>query len=141
MAQRLREKWRAGWLSDYHVARLEQSLEELTSIQGGCERIANTPFPFSYSFLIHRITAFYCLLLPFGIVDLVGIETPAVTFLISYAFLGLDAIGDEVEDPFGTEDNDLPLDAISRNIEIDILQMVGESGVPLPIKPTSNILL
>ncbi len=97
--------------------------------------------PFSYSFLVHRITAFYCLLLPFGIVEIVGLQTPFVSLLIAYAFFGLDAIGDEVEDPFGVEPNDLPLDSISRNIEIDVLQMIGETDTPAPLAAERDILL
>lgn len=141
LAGHLREAWRKNWISDFHLSRLDQSLEELTSIQGGCERILNTPVPFSYSFLIHRITAFYCFLLPFGIVGTVGAPTPLVSLLIAYAFFGLDAIGDEVEDPFGIEPNDLPLTAISRNIEIDILEMIGEANVPIVLQPEQDILI
>lgn len=141
LSQRIREAWERGWVNDFHLSRLDQSLEELTSIQGGCERISNTPLPFSYNFLIHRITAFCCLPLPFGIVGLVGTQTPFVCLMIAYVFFGLDAIGDEVEDPFGIEPNDLPLDAISRDIEIDVLQMLGETDTPKPLQAERDILL
>jgi putative membrane protein len=141
MSERLRWAWRQQWVADYHLVSLDKSLEEMTSIQGGCERIGNTPVPFSYNFLIHRITAFYCLLLPFGIYDQVGFMTPVVSFMIAYAFFGLDAIGDEVEDPFGLEPNDLPLDTLCRNIEIDLLQMIGESDTPAPLQPVNDVLL
>ncbi|MCB1020543.1 MAG: hypothetical protein KDC27_11485 [Acidobacteria bacterium] len=141
MGESLRTAWRRGWVHDFHLSALDGSLEEMTSIQGGCERISNTPVPFSYNFLIHRITAFYCVLLPFGIYDSVGLMTPLVSFMISYAFFGLDAIGDEVEDPFGFEPNDLPLDSLCRNIEIDLLQMVGEKNTPAPVQPVGDVLL
>ena len=141
VSDQVRAAWRRGWIHDLHLPSLDRSLEEVMSIQGGCERIRNTPVPFSYSFLIHRITAFYCLLIPFGIVDSVGPVTPFVTLLIAYAFFGLDAIGDEVEDPFGTEPNDLPLDTLCRNIEIDLLQMLGAEDVPEALRPQEDILL
>lgn len=141
LADRLRVAWRNGWINNYHLPALDASLTEMTDIQGGCERIKATPVPFSYSLLIHRITAFYCFLLPFGIVDSVGVATPLVTFLICYAFFGLDAIGDEVENPFDREPNDLPLDAITRNIEIDLLQMIGAKDVPPQTKAVDNVLL
>lgn len=141
LAERLRVAWRHGWIDNYHLPSLDASLTEMTDIQGGCERIKATPVPFSYSLLIHRITAFYCFLLPLGIVDSVGVATPLVTFLICYAFFGLDAIGDEVENPFDREPNDLPLDAITRNIEIDLLQMIGADDVPKQLAPVDNILM
>ncbi|MBI1354461.1 MAG: hypothetical protein GC160_08945 [Acidobacteria bacterium] len=140
LADRLRLAWQKGWIHDYHLPALDASLTEMTSIQGGCERIKGTPVPFSYSLLIHRITAFYCLLLPLGIVDSVRLATPLVTFLICYAFFGLDAIGDEIENPFEREPNDLPLDSLTRNIEIDLLQMIGESNVPPTLVPVDDVL-
>ena len=140
VSAQVREAWSAGWIHDLHLPSLDRSLEEMMSIQGGCERISNTPVPYSYSFLIHRITAFYCVTLPFGIIESVGVLTPFVTLLISYAFFGLDAIGDEVEHPFGTDPNDLPLDNLSNNIEIDLLQMLGEPS-PQPLEAQNEILL
>lgn len=140
IAWRLRDAWRRGWIHDYHLNALDASLHEMTSIQGACERIKKTPVPFSYSLLIHRITVFYCLFLPFGIVDDVGTATPLVIFFISYAFLGLDEVGNEVEDPFMREPNDLPLDGLSRTIEIDLLQMVGESKTRPELEPQNGIL-
>ena len=141
LTRRLGEAYDRGWIDKYHVPAVDASLREITDIQGGCERIRNTPVPFSYSLLIHRIANYYCLFLPVGIVETVGLATPVVTFLISYAFLGLDAVGDEVEDPFGLEPNDLPLDALSRGIEIDLLQILGETQTPPEVQPVDDVLL
>ena len=66
--------------------------------------------------------------------------TPVVVLLISYAFFGLDAIGDEIQDPFGTDPNDLPLEAISRTIEIDLRQRLGETDLPPRAEPRGSIL-
>lgn len=141
MGEQIRWAWKAGWVHDLHYPVLEGSLTEMTSIQGGCERIKATPIPFTYTVLIHRLVGFYCLLLPFGIVEQVGILTPFVTLLISHAFFGLDAIGDEIEEPFGKHPNDLPLTAITRTIEINLLQLLGEEQVPEPCRPDRGILL
>ncbi len=141
MGERIRWAWQQGWIHVFHYPVLEESLTEMTSIQGGCERIKSTPIPFAYTVLIHRLVGFYCLTLPFGIVEAVGIMTPVVTLLIAHAFLGLDAIGDEIEEPFGTHANDLPLDAITRTIEINLLELLGEEAVPDPIRPQDGILL
>jgi len=67
--------------------------------------------------------------------------TPMVTFLVCTAFFGLDSLGEEIEEPFGKHDNDLPLDAISRTIEVNLLQMLGESDIPAPLQPVDDVLL
>jgi putative membrane protein len=66
--------------------------------------------------------------------------TPAVCVIVAYAFFGLDVVGDELEMPFGNDPNDLPLDAISRMIEINLRQRLGETDLPLPLKPVDEIL-
>ena len=137
----IHEAWQAGHIHAYHVPVLEESLAEMTGVQGGCERIKGTPIPYTYNVLIHRIVAVYCLAMPFGLLETAGILTPVVVCLISYAFFGLDAIGDDVEQPFETDDNDLPLDAICRTIEINLLQLLGEQEIPNPIQPIDGVLL
>jgi len=119
------------WIDSFHVPILEGSLTSLTDIQGACERIKSTPMPYSYTVLIHRIVAGYCVLLPFGLMETVKWATPAVVLVISYCFFGLDAIGDEIEQPFGLDTNDLPLDAISNTIERNLRKRIGD---PLPEK-------
>jgi ion channel-forming bestrophin family protein len=122
---------RKGWLDPLHAPLLEASLTSLTDIQGACERIKSTPIPYSYTVLMHRLVAVYCGLLPLGLTDTIGWATPAVVLLMSYTFFGLDAIGDEVEQPFGVDINDLPLDAIARGIERNLRQRLGEEPPPV----------
>ena len=129
------------WLHELNFPFMDAQLNELSNILGGCERIKNTPIPFSYSVLIHRIVASYCLFLPFGLVETTGVLTPIVVLLISYAFFELDAIGDEIENPFGLQPNDLPLTAISRNIEINLLELINNPDRPEPLKPENDILM
>lgn len=138
---RLQRAWRDGWISEYHLPVLVRRLSNITDIQGGCERIKNTPIPFTYSLLIHRIVAFYCFFLPFGLVESVGSLTPVVVFMISYAFFGLDEIGDEIEDPFSADPQDLPLTALCRTIEVNLLQAIGQSDVPPFMKPVDDVLV
>lgn len=130
----------SDWIQAVNMPAVDGQLVELSNIMGACERIKNTPIPFTYTVLIHRIVAFYCLSLPFGIVDSAGILTPFVVFLISHAFLGLDDIGDEIEQPFGTQPNNLPLTTISRTIEINLLELLKEPNLPEAVKPVRGIL-
>lgn len=138
--ERLRELWHEGWIHPMHLPVLEASLTEMTGIQGGCERIKATPIPTSYTILIHRIVASYAFALPFGIVDTVHGWTPVVVLLIAYAFYGLDAIGDEIENPFGHDDNDLPLSTLSRMIEVNLRQRLGETDLPPLLEPKDGLL-
>ena len=140
ISQRIRRAWLRGWINPYHLTVLEESLTEMTGVQGGCERIKATPIPFTYNVLIHRIVAIYTLALPFGLMDTVGAVTPVVVALVCYAFFGLDAIGDEIEQPFDLDRNDLPLDAMSRMIEINLLQMAGETSLPPAIEAVDGVL-
>jgi putative membrane protein len=139
-AERLRAAWREGLVHPQHLVVLEASLTALTDVQGACERIKGTPIPFSYTTLIHRITAVYCYALPFGIVDAVKLYTPFVCAIVAYAFFGLDAVGEEIESPFGMDYNDLPLRAISRTIEINLRQRLGEEDLPRALAPVDEFI-
>lgn len=140
LAARLSELRDLNQISEFAWVRLMEGLGELTNIQGACERIRNTPIPHAYTVLIHQIVAVYCFLLPFGLVGEVGVLTPVVVFIVSYTFLGLDDIGDELEDPFGLDVHDLPLDQMSRNIEINLRERLGETDLPPAILPKGGVL-
>lgn len=140
IGRRLRHFWRNGSINDYHLAVLEGTLTSITDVQGGCERIKNTPIPFAYTVLTHRTVAFYCFALPFGLIKTIGALTPVVVLLVSYAFLGLDEVGDQIEDPFGNGPQDLPLTSICRTIEINLLQAIEADHVPEMLQPVAGVL-
>jgi putative membrane protein len=116
-----------GRLDTITQAAFDHHFNELSTITGGCERIAGTPIPYPYSLLLHRTVYAYCYLLPFGLVETSGWMTPLFVVLVGYAFMGLDVIVTEIEEPFGTEPNDLALNAMSNMIESTILEMVNLS--------------
>ncbi len=116
---------------------IDATLTALAGAAAGCERIRNTPVPFSYVLLLHRTSYLYCFLLPFGLVDSIGFMTPFVVAIVAYTFFGLDALGDELEEPFGVDANDLPLDAICRAIEIDLRAALGDPDLPAPLAPVN----
>lgn len=140
LGDRLRVLYDRGWVHPLHLTVLEGSLTEITAVQGACERIKSTPIPYSYTVLMHRIVALYCLGLPFGIVSTVGPLTPVVVAIVAYAFYGLDAVGTEIEDPFGTDPNDLPLTTLTRMIEVNLRQRLGERELPPLFEPVDGIL-
>ncbi|KQO92575.1 bestrophin family protein [Methylorubrum extorquens] len=123
---------KAGALSDVLFVSLEHKIASLSAIQATCERIHGTPLPFAYTLLLYRTAWLYCLLLPFGLAGSLGWSTPIIAALVAYAFFGLDALGDELEEPFGTDANDLPLDALLHTADAAILDALGETGREAP---------
>lgn len=126
----------AGTLDPIRQQSFDLLLNELSNIVGGCERIANTPIPFSYSVLIHRTVYVYCFLLPLGLADSLGWTTPIIVVFIAYTYAALETIAEELEIPFGTDPNDLPLDTICRTIENSLLEIDERPLNPEP--PTNN---
>lgn len=127
MSEWVREQRQHQLLSDIAALAMEENLNQLSDVLGGCERIANTPIPYPYRVLLNRTVYGYCLLLPFGLVSTIGLMTPLITLFVSYTFLALDAIADELEEPFGMAPNDLALDAMCRTIESSLLEMTGQA--------------
>jgi putative membrane protein len=125
---------RRGAISDTQLWMFDNQLNELGTMVGGCERIASTPIPYPYGVLLHRTVSAYCLLLPFGLVDSIGIATPLISVFISYTLFALEAIASEVSEPFGIAPNNLALDAMTRNIERSLLELCDEA-LPAEAKP------
>ncbi|MDT3621283.1 bestrophin family protein [Cronobacter malonaticus] len=132
---------RRNGLSDILFQTLDQHINQLTAVLAGCERIANTPPPFAYSLMLHRTVYCFCIMLPFALVTDLHFMTPFVSVFISYTFIALDTLAEELEDPFGTEDNDLPLDALCNNIEIDLREMNEEAQKPAKLLPNRHYQL
>ncbi|MDY7575193.1 bestrophin family protein [Actimicrobium sp. CCI2.3] len=140
MGQDLRLSLKEGRIDPCLAVAIDTTLSAMTAAAASCERIRNTPIPFSYTLLLHRTAYIYCFLLPFGLVDSIGFMTPFVVAVVAYTFFGLDALGDEIEEPFGTESNDLPLDAICRAIEIDMRASLQDTSIPPPLMPINFCL-
>ncbi|MDE9616773.1 hypothetical protein HV336_12460 [Citrobacter freundii] len=141
MGEWLAVRRRDGQLSDILFHSLNNRLNDMSAVLAGCERIANTPVPFAYTLILHRTVYLFCIMLPFALVVDLHYMTPFISVLISYTFISLDTLAEELEDPFGTENNDLPLDAICNAIEIDLLQMNDETNVPAKQMPDKHYQL
>lgn len=122
------------------AASIDGTLSAMTAAAASCERIKNTPIPYSYTLLLHRTAYLYCFLLPFGLVDSIGFMTPFVVAIVAYTFFGLDELGEELEEPFGLAPNDLPLDAMCRAIEIDLRSALRDDRIPAPLEPVDYCL-
>lgn len=141
MGEQIGEVRHRRWVDPIMIASLDETLTELATIQGGCERIRNTPLPPVYTDIGHKIVLVFCALLPFGLVRDLGPLMPPAALVIAFAFLLLSRISLLLENPFGLRPNDLPLTSLSRVIEIDLRDALGEEDVPQPLQPESGILL
>ena len=130
----LRKLFDAGRLDSYRFTAMDRSLTELCNIQGACERIKNTPLPRQYEFFPRLLVGMYCLMLPFGLVGGLGMLTPLASTLISFIFVSLDAIGREIENPFENTVHDTPMSTLTRMIEINLRQNLGEGEDRLPVE-------
>ena len=135
----------AAMLADHEFSEpifqtIDLRLSAMALIQVACERIRSTPTPFAYTLLLHRTAYAFCLLLPLGLKGTLGYATPLFSALVAYAFFGLDALGDEMEEPFADWPNALPLSAMARTMEISLLEALGEVDLPSPLQPVDSIL-
>jgi putative membrane protein len=128
-------------LTDIEFSLFDRTLSRLTGALAACERLRSTPVPFGYTLLLHRTAHIFCFIMPFGFADVLGPATPLAAGLVAYTFFGLDALGDELEEPFGTLPNDLPIAAIATVIEIDLRGMLGDKDLPEMPKPVDYVLL
>jgi putative membrane protein len=108
-------------LNDYQLITLQQLLNSMVDSLGSCERILKTPIPLAYAIHLKQLLLLYCLLLPFQLVGSLGWCTGLIVALVSFTLFGIEEIGIEIENPFGYDANDLPLDTIcatmKRNVE------------------------
>ncbi|MDI1294689.1 MAG: bestrophin family ion channel [bacterium] len=130
---------RAGWIDTIQQAQMERVLIDIANAQGGMERIKNTPLPNQYRFLPTLFTHLFCVLLPIGLVETLGFATPLGSTVAGLMFLAVLRIADDLVDPFANTVHDVPLTAMCRTIEIDLLQSIGEDA-PEPIKPVRGVL-
>ena len=122
------------------LSALDTTLSAIADAQGGLERIKNTPLPRQFEQFPRVFVIAYCLLLPIGLVADLGIATPIGSTVIGSAFYLLDQIGRDIEDPFANDIHDVAMGAITRTIEIDLRQMLGDADAPKPLEPIDGIL-
>jgi putative membrane protein len=140
----------------FHQIDLMQVVKEFYSLQGQCERIKNTPFPRQYAEFSRWFVRVFMFLLPFGLLSVFGAQIDAAgsparallaavpmilsAGLISWVFITMEGVGDASEDPFERSMNDVPMNALCRTIERDLMQMLGETAIPEPEQPIGLVL-
>lgn len=124
MIKHVNDLYREGKITGDQLIVLNNELQSFTDICGACERIKNTPIPFSYSVFLKKFIFFYVMTLPFGYVFSMGYWVIPVVSFIFYVLASLELIAEEIEDPFGGDSNDLPTDKIARNIHRHVAEII-----------------
>ena len=117
---------------------IDRILSDLANAQGGLERIRNTPLPAQFSILPRTLTNIFCLVLPLSMVQTLEWITPFGSSLVGMLFLILDKSANDLQEPFSHSVHSLPMVTMARNIEIDVLQPIGEQVLD-PLTPESGI--
>ncbi|MBO3459479.1 hypothetical protein G7B40_012920 [Aetokthonos hydrillicola Thurmond2011] len=120
----LQERYDQNCLNIYQLTALQKLVDELVNILGGCERILKTPLPIIYSIRLRQLILIYCLILPLDLVDDFGWWTGIIMAFVSFTLLSIEEIGSEIEEPFGHDQSDLPLDAICNTIQRSVEELV-----------------
>jgi len=124
MISRIYDLQAKGTISQEQLIILNSDVQQFTDICGGCERIKKTPIPFSYSAFIKKFIFIYVITLPFGWVFSLGYFVVPIVPFILYVLASLELIAEEIEDPFGVDANDLPVDEICNNIEKHVREIL-----------------
>lgn len=116
--------------NEKHINDIQQYLligntNTLIDILGKCERIKKTPIPVAYAFLLKIFIVIYVIILPFGLLETLGWSVVPLTIILYYLLMTIVLTAEEIEDPFGLELSDLPVDQITRNIEKDVIEILG----------------
>lgn len=128
MLARVTELHRQGAINGYEMLSLQTELQSFTDICGACERIKNTPIPFSYSLFIKKFIFFYVMTLPIGFVFSLGYYVIPVAIFVFYVLTSIELIAEEIEDPFGGDSNDLPLEKMAESIGKHVREIIEQSS-------------
>jgi len=124
MYERVNDLYRQGKITGDQLFLVDKELKEFADILGACERIKNTPIPYSYSMYIKKFIFIYLITLPFGFVTSTEYMTIPIVLLISFVLLSVELIAEEIEDPFGRDVNDLPTDELSVKIGDNVREIL-----------------
>ena len=121
----LQQEYKRGLLTNYQLATIHTLMNNLMDNLGGCERILKTPIPTAYVIHLNQLVLIYCLILPFQFVKDLSWWTGIFVAIVSFALFGIEQIGVEIENPFGYDFNDLPLDKICQTIQNNLEEFIA----------------
>ncbi len=126
LSHKLNQLKKEGKISEIEMLYLDTQLSGFLEVCGGCERIKNTPIPYSYSSFIKKFIILYVFALPIAYVITIGLFMIPLTVFVYYVLMSLELIAEEIEDPFNNDENDIPMETIAQNIEKNVHQIMGK---------------
>lgn len=120
MYARLKQMKSTGSITQEEYLSFDHNLNALLDSLGACERIRNTPIPYSYSIFLKKFIFTYTTTLPLAFVTLFGYFSAFITVYVFYVLVSIEVLAEEIEDPFGTDDNDLPTDSLCDKIKANV---------------------
>lgn len=124
MSKRLQSAYQNGQFTGEELMIIDHNLNALLDSLGACERIRNTPIPFSYSLFLKKFIFIYVTTLPLAFVHIFGYYSALVATFVFYVLVSMEVLAEEIEDPFGTDDNDLPIDEICERIRLNVRELI-----------------
>lgn len=115
---------REGFINGQQLIVIEQDINVLTNVLGACERIRNTPIPMGYAIHLKRILFIYVISLPISFIHELQYWAIPIAAIVFYTMVGIELVGEEIEDPFGTDPNDLPMDALTAKIKVNVDELI-----------------
>jgi ion channel-forming bestrophin family protein len=125
MYKRVNDLYKEGKLTGDQIINLDKELKDFIDLMGACERIKNTPIPYSYSMYIKKFIFIYLVTLPFAFVTATGYMTVIIVMIVAYVILSVELIAEEIEDPFGRDVNDLPTDDLAERIRGNVKEILN----------------
>ena len=125
LTHKLHQLKKEGKISDTEMLYLDTQVSGFLDVCGGCERIKNTPIPYSYSSFIKKFIILYVLALPIAYVINLGLFMIPLTVFVYYVLMSLELIAEEIEDPFNNDENDIPMETTAQNIEKNVQPIRG----------------
>lgn len=126
--QRIQDAFKAGAISPEDHLNIKLHSQEFMNICGACERIKKTPIPFSYNVYLKVFISLYAALLPFALLPMFGYWTILMVSFVFFAFIGIELMAEEVEDPFGLDCNDLPTGEIAHTIKNNVFEILEQKS-------------
>ena len=125
MYEALHEMKQTGELTQIEFLALDNNLKTFSDITGACERIKNTPIPYSYSSFLKKFIFVYVVTLPLAFVSSFGYYSPLIATFVFYVLVSMEILAEEIEDPFGRDENDLPTDELCHKIKANVTEILG----------------
>lgn len=127
LTHKLYQLKKEGKISDAEMIILDTQLSGFLEVCGACERIKNTPIPYSYSSFVKKFIILYVLALPVAYVISIGLFMIPLTVFVYYVLMSLEIIAEEIEDPFTNDENDIPMETLAQNIEKNVHQIIEQN--------------